>query len=123
MELNRGLARAKEPSPQASAAADAINALPRDRRAAEVKKWRWSKDDGPDSDDEKNFCSHIQEHRRVDLVGDPFHCSKQYWEDLGADTEVEVEITEGELPDAPAGATIAADDVTAKVQGADELTA
>jgi hypothetical protein len=204
MELARGLARAKEPSPQAAAAADAINALPRAQRAAEVKKWRWSKDDGPDADDEKNFCSAFKSIVASTWTGKhPFHCSKKYWEDLGADTEVDVEITEGdqgaadhvkmnaykvptsmhiakadvtrtdaakgafgntltmnssivrpkdfnrlvydigfdpgtnnltagakatlatlggEMPDAPAGATIAADDVTAKVPGADDPT-
>ena len=97
MELKRGLAQAKEASPQAAAAADAINALPRRQRAAEVKKWRWSKDDGPDADDEKNFTSAFKSTVAATWSGQhAFHCSKKYWEDLGADTEVEVQITEGE---------------------------
>jgi hypothetical protein len=97
MELSHGLAVAKEGSPQAAAAADAINALPAAQRAAEVKKWRWSKDEGPDSDDEKQFCSTFKSLVATTWSGQhPFHCSKKYWEDLGADTEVEVQITEGE---------------------------
>src|SRR5689334_15676316 len=44
MALVSGLAVAKEPSADASAAADAINALPAAARAAEVTKWKWSKD-------------------------------------------------------------------------------
>ena len=97
MALKSGLAEAKEPSPEAAAAADAINALPRRRRAAEVKKWRWSKDDGPDTDDEKNFLAAFKSIVVSTWQGKhPFHCSKKYWEDLGADTVIDIQITEGD---------------------------
>ena len=202
MALKAGLAEAKEPSPAARTAADAINALPADKRAAEVAKWRWSKDGGPEPDDEKTFLTTFKSIVTSTWQGKhPFHCSKRYWEDLGADTLIDIQITEGaqgatdhmkvnaykvpptmsiasanvdrtdkpkgafgntltlnsssvrpksstllnkeigfepgtstltaaakatlatlgaEMPDAPAGATVAASDVTAKLQGADD---
>ncbi len=97
MALKSGLAEAKEPSPEAATAADAINALPRRRRAAEVKKWRWSKDDGPDKDDEKDFLAAFKSIVVSTWQGKhPFHCSKKYWEDLGADTVIDIQIAEGD---------------------------
>ena len=96
MVLKAGLAEAKEPSPQAAAAADAINALPAASRAAEVAKWRWSKDGGPEADDEKAFTAAFKSNVTSTWQGKhPFHCSKRYWEDLGADTVIDVQITEG----------------------------
>src|SRR4051794_13927995 len=97
MALKSGLAQAKEPSADASAAADAINALPAAARAAEVKKWTWSKDGGPDADDEKTFLADFKSSVTAAWQAKhPFHCSKKHWEDLGATTMVAVEITEGE---------------------------
>lgn len=201
--LKSGLAQAKEESAEARTAADAINALPAADRAAEVKKWQWSKGGGPDADDEKTFLEDFKSTVTTTWQGKhPFHCTKKYWEDLGAETKIDIQITEsttqaaadhmkvnafkvpkaksitkagvkrtdttkgahgntltmnsssvkpkasnmlvydigfdpgastlttaakatlaklgGEMPNAPAGATIAADDITAKVQGADD---
>jgi hypothetical protein len=202
MILKSGLAEPKEQSTEAATAADVINRLPAARRAAEVKKWQWSKDGGPDADDEKTFLEAFKGQVATKWSGKhSFHCTKKYWEDLGAETKVDVQVTEGaqgaadhmkmnvfkipkamnvtkagverkepakgafgntltmnsssvqvkafnklvhdigfdpgtnnlttaakadltklggEMPNAPAGATIAADDVTAKVPGADD---
>ena len=97
MALKSGLAEAKEPSADARSAADAINALPAAARAAEVKKWTWSKDGGPDADDEKTFLADFKGSvTSAWQAKHPFHCSKKHWEDLGATTMVDVEITEGD---------------------------
>ena len=96
MALKSGLAEAKEPSADARTAADAINALPAAARAAEVKKWTWSKNGGPDADDEKTFLADFKSSvTSAWQAKHPFHCSKKHWEDLGATTMVDVEITEG----------------------------
>ncbi len=96
MALKAGLAEAKEPSPAARTARDAINALPAAKRAAEVAKWRWSKDGGPEADDEKTFLATFKSLVTSTWQGKhPFHCSKRYWEDLGADTMIDIQITEG----------------------------
>jgi hypothetical protein len=96
MVMKSGLAQAKEPSAETSAAADEINKLAPALRAAEVRKWQWSKDGGPDADDEKTFLADFkstvvstwqQKH--------PFHCAKKHCEDLGAETMIDIEITEG----------------------------
>ncbi|HZB77697.1 MAG TPA: hypothetical protein VE526_15810 [Solirubrobacteraceae bacterium] len=97
MALKSGLAEAKEASPEAAAAADAINALPAADRAAEVTKWQWSKDGGPDKDDETAFLDAFKSIVVSTWQGKhPFHCSKRYWEDLGADTVIDIQIAEGD---------------------------
>jgi hypothetical protein len=97
MAMKSGLAEAKEPSPQAAVAADEINALPSASRADEVKKWQWSKDGGPDADDEKTFLAEFKSTVESTWQGKhAFHCSKRYWEDLGAETAIDIQIADGE---------------------------
>ena len=96
MAMKAGLAEAKEQSPQAATAADAINALPPAGRAAEVAKWQWSKDGGPDADDEKNFLTQFKSVITTTWQGKhPFYCKKKYWEDLGAETAIDIQVAEG----------------------------
>jgi hypothetical protein len=96
MILKSGLAEAKEKSTEAATAADVINALPAADRPAEVKKWQWSKAGGPDADDEKTFLADFKSQVTTMWSGKhAFHCSKKYWEDLGAETKVDVQVTEG----------------------------
>jgi hypothetical protein len=88
-----GRAVAVEPSAQTAAAAAAINKLPKADRAAEVAKWSWSSAGGPDANDEQEFLDGF----KGSVEGawrkkHPFHCSKEYWEDLGAETEIKVEV-------------------------------
>ena len=51
----------------------------------------------PDADDEKTFLADFKSSvTSTWQAKHPFHCSKKHWEDLGATTMVDVEITEGE---------------------------
>ncbi len=88
-----GRAQAVEPSAQTAAAAAAINRLPKAARPAEVAKWTWSSAGGPDSTDETDlltgFKSSIESAWKEKH---PFHCTKNYWEDLGATTKINVEV-------------------------------
>ncbi len=88
-----GRAQAIEPSAQTAAAAAAINRLPKAARAAEVAKWTWSSAGGPDSSDETDlltgFKSSVEAAWRKKH---PFHCTKEYWRDLGATTELKVDV-------------------------------
>jgi len=86
-----GRAQAVEPSAQTAAAAAAINRLPKAARAAEVAKWTWSSAGGPDANDEQEFLDGFKS--SVEAAWrkkHPFHCTKEYWEDLGAETEINV---------------------------------
>jgi hypothetical protein len=74
----------------AAAAATAINALPRDQRAAAMAPWVW--DDGAKTTFLSEFESSIEgawsaKHR--------FHCSKELWTDLGAAVDVRVVVRDG----------------------------
>ena len=88
-----GRAQAVEPSAQTAAAAAAINRMPKAARAAEVAKWTWSSNGGPDASDETDlltgFKSSVEATWREKH---PFHCTKNYWEDLGATTKINVEV-------------------------------
>jgi hypothetical protein len=86
-----GRAQAVEPSAQTAAAAAEINRLPRDQRPAEIAKWTWSSAGGPDASDETDLLTNF----KSSIEGawqekHPFHCTKQYWEDLGATTKINV---------------------------------
>lgn len=88
-----GRAQAIEPSAQTAAAAAAINRLPKAARAAEVAKWTWSSAGGPDASDETDLLTGF----KSSIEGawkekHPFHCTKNYWEDLGAVTKINVEV-------------------------------
>jgi hypothetical protein len=88
-----GRAQAVEPSAQTAAAAAAINRLPKAARPAEVAKWTWSSAGGPDSTDEADLLTGFK--RSIEGAWKekhPFHCTKNYWEDLGAVTKINVEV-------------------------------
>ena len=88
-----GRAQPVEPSAQTAAAARAINRLKKERRAAEVAKWSWSSAGGPDGTDETDFLAGFQSSiESAWRQKHPFYCTKQYWEDLGAETEVKVTV-------------------------------
>ena len=88
-----GRAQAVEPSPQTAAAAAAINKLPKAKRPAEVAKWSWSSAGGPDANDEQEFLDNFKSSvQSAWSKKHPFYCTKKYWEDLGAETQVKVEI-------------------------------
>jgi hypothetical protein len=96
MVLKHNKAVAMEPSPATRAARDAINALPEADRATQVAKWHWSKDGGPDADDESEFLTKFKSivedqwsHRHA------FHCTRDWWQDLAADVRIDVEVREG----------------------------
>ena len=90
----RGRAQAIEPSAQTVAAARVINRLPRAARPAEITKWTWSSAGGPDASDETDllagFKSSVEGAWRRKH---PFHCTKEHWQDLGAETDIHVEVS------------------------------
>jgi len=93
MDLVAGRATALEGSAQTVAAAAAINRLPRAKRAAEVTKWKWSSQGGPDGNDEQEFMDKFQSSiSSAWSKKQPMHCSKEYWEDLGVETEIKVSV-------------------------------
>jgi len=74
----------------AAAAATAINKLPRDQRAAAMAPWIW--DDAAKATFLSEFESSIEgawggKHQ--------FHCSKEFWTDLGAAVDVRVVVRDG----------------------------
>ena len=93
MDLVAGRAVPRETSAQTQAAARVINRLPRAKRAAEVTKWKWSSQGGPDGGDEQEFLDKFKS--AVESAWrkkHPMHCSKQYWEDLGVETDIKVTV-------------------------------
>jgi len=66
---------------------------PADRPAA-VNPWQWSSQGGPDADDETNFLSKFETSVHDAWTGQhPFHATKKYWEDLGANVTVNVTVS------------------------------
>jgi hypothetical protein len=76
--------------PAAGASATAINALPAAQRQAAVAAWQWT--DGKDE--------FLQKFEGVVMgvwsAQHEFHCSEQYWEDLGALPSVDADVHEGD---------------------------
>ncbi|MEW6581749.1 MAG: reprolysin-like metallopeptidase, partial [Actinomycetota bacterium] len=94
MDLVGGRAVAREGSAQSQAAARAINRLPRARRAGEVAKWKWASQGGPDAGDDTDFLAKFTGSVQSAWAGKhSIHCTKRYWEDLGAETDVKVTVT------------------------------
>jgi hypothetical protein len=88
-----GRAQAVETSAQTAAAAATINKMPAADRGAAVAQWSWSTAGGPDANDEQEFLDGFK--GSVESAWrkkHPFHVTKQYWEDVGAETEIKVEI-------------------------------
>jgi hypothetical protein len=81
---------AVQPSQQVANAVGVINSKPADQRAALVAPWQWS--DADRTGFLAAFESQVEAawHRRYE-----FHCSKQYWEDLGSVVNVFVEVHAG----------------------------
>lgn len=88
-----GRAQAIEPSAQTAAAAATINKLPKAARAAEVAKWTWSSAGGPDSSDETDLLTGFKSSIEAAWSKKhPFHCTKEHWQDLGAETAIKVDV-------------------------------
>ena len=89
-----GNAVAVETSAQTAAAVNAINALDPAARPAAVAPWQWSFQGGPDADDDTKFLDKFKSSvESAWRAKHPFHATKKYWEDLGANTEMKVEVT------------------------------
>src|SRR3954452_690058 len=74
----------------AAAAATAINALPRAQRAAAMAPWIW--DDATKTTFLSEFESSIE---TAWSAKHQFHCSKEFWTDLGATVDVRVVVRDG----------------------------
>jgi hypothetical protein len=83
-------ALAKQPTAPVQAAASTINGLPPGERAAAAAAWQW--DAGARATFLEDFRTSIHEvwHRQFQ-----FHCTKQFWGDLGADVNVRIELHAG----------------------------
>jgi hypothetical protein len=89
-----GAAVAVETSAQTASAVAAINKMPLAARAGAVSAWQWTSQGGPDADDEQHFLDGFKSSvESAWSAQHPFHGTKQYWEDLGATTKVQVEVT------------------------------
>jgi hypothetical protein len=88
-----GMAVAVETSAQTAAAVDTINKMDVLARPAAALQWAWSTAGGPDSTDEQDFLDNFKSSvESTWRKRHPFHCTRQYWEDVGATTEINVEI-------------------------------
>jgi hypothetical protein len=94
IRLRRGRAVAVEPSAETAAAARRINKLKDPaKRAAEVAKWHWSSDGGPDAGDETTFMAKFKSIVETTWRGrHPFVCTRPYWEDLDAFVDIDVNL-------------------------------
>ncbi len=94
IELQGGIAIAHQPAANVAAAANAINSLPPEQRAAAVADWQWG--DGGRA----TFLAKFQEVVMKIWSGQHmFHCSRKYWEDVGAIPSVSAEVHAGEKTD------------------------
>ena len=85
---------AHQPAANVAAAANAINSLPPEQRAAAVADWQWG--DGGRA----TFLAKFQEVVMKIWSGQHmFHCSRKYWEDVGAIPSVSAEVHAGEKTD------------------------
>jgi hypothetical protein len=94
MELQGGVAVAKQPHANAQSAANAINLMAADQRAGAVAGWQWA------GDAKTAFLARFQSVVAGVWSGQHiFHCSEQYWEDMAAIPNVTAEVHEGEQAD------------------------
>jgi Metallo-peptidase family M12B Reprolysin-like len=94
MFLRKGRAVPNEPSAQTAEAARKINKLKDPaKRAVEVAKWQWSSGGGPDAGDENTFMTKFKESVETAWRGrHPFVCTREYWEDLDAFVDIDVNL-------------------------------
>jgi hypothetical protein len=83
-------AYANQPSPAVAAAVQAINMAPLDQRAALVAPWRWT--DAEKQAFLRDFETAVRSVWHRDFE---FHCSKPFWEDVGAVVNVIVDVHSG----------------------------
>jgi hypothetical protein len=95
IELYMGMfASANQPTAPVQAAATAINRLPRAQRAAAVAAWAWQ------GADKASFLQDFGSAVVSAWAGRyEFHCTRHFWEDLGATVSVEVDVHEGSKGD------------------------
>jgi hypothetical protein len=105
MLLKNGRAVPNEPSAATAQAARDINKLKAAKRPAEVAKWQWSSGGGPDAGDEQTFMTKFKEAVETTWRGrHPFVCTRQYWEDLDAFVDIDVNLVKmdaGHQPGTP----------------------
>jgi hypothetical protein len=91
MTFAGGVATAVQPHANAQTAANNINAMAADARAAAVAGWQW------DEAAKTAFLARFQQVVMNIWSGQHiFHCSRQYWEDLAAIPSVSAEVHAGE---------------------------
>lgn len=103
MRLRKGRAVAVEPSPQTKTEADKIN-KDKDpaKRAAAVAKWQWSSAGGPDAGDEAKFMADFKTAVESAWQGKhPFYCWRPWWEDLGAEVVIDVQLVQMDATNKP----------------------
>ena len=92
-----GRAQAVEPSAQTAAAAAAINRMPKAARAAEVAKWTWSSNGGPDASDETDLLTvQIQQYEELARTTALITSSHSLKEVLEGVTDTIVKLTHAE---------------------------
>jgi hypothetical protein len=91
-----GTVTANQPSGPAAAVVTQIMAAPVEQRAALVAPWQWATDPAAKTAFLTGFTGTVQS-RWSDRF--TFHCSKPYWEDVGAIVRVVVSIHEGAKAD------------------------
>lgn len=88
-----GVAQPGETSAQTAAAVAKINKLDAAARPNAILAWQWSTAGGPDANDEQDFLDGFKSSvESAWRKKHPFHCTRQYWEDVGAETEIKVEV-------------------------------
>ena len=97
IRLVKNWAIADEGSPEVAAEAAKINKLKVADRAAEVLKWRWSSDGGPDAGDDATFLTKFKTAVEDAWRGKhAFHCTRAGWEDLGATVDIDVQVVKAD---------------------------
>src|SRR5690348_8466281 len=94
MLLKNGRAVPNEPSAATAKAAQTINKIhDAGDRAKEVAKWTWSSAGGPDAGDEQTFMDKFKSAVETAWRGrHPFVCTREYWEDLDAFVDIDVNL-------------------------------
>lgn len=86
---------AKASGAETQAAVATINKLPKADRPAAVVAWQWSKQGGSDAGDEAAFLTKYEAAIESAWQGKhQFHCTRTWWEDLGAEVAIDVQVYE-----------------------------
>jgi hypothetical protein len=84
---------APRPPPRPRRRSTRSNKLREGDRPAAVLQWQWTTAGGPDANDEQDFLDGFKGSvESTWRAQHPFHCTRRYWEDVGATTEIKVEV-------------------------------